>query len=144
MNAFNLSDISDNIFEDVRNIQIKFNNGEELFVSSKNFYGFDLHIVRAVVPDGSIGDKEYQFDSGYIDIDKSFLRRVLRDSAIDKLFNKGDVVSLKIECNDEFKITNDFPFMICVFDDRSNNKLEYEETDDSVVLRWISIDINAN
>ena len=139
MQAFNLSEISDNIFEDVRNIQIKFNNGEELFVSSKNFYGFDLHIVRAVVPDDSIGDKEYQFDSGYIDIDKSFLQDALGDDVIGKIFNKGSIVSLKVECNDEFKITSDIPVMHCAFDDRSGNALEYEETPDSIVLRWAPV-----
>ena len=139
MKAFSLSDISDNIFEDVRNIQLKFNNGEELFVSSKNFYGFDLHIVRAVVPDDSIGDKEYQFDSGYIDIDKSFLQEVLNGDVIDKIFNKGNIVSLEVECNDEFKITSDIPVMHCAFDEHSGNTLEYEETPDSIVLRWAPV-----
>ena len=136
MKAFSLSDISDNIFEDVRNIQIKFNNGEELFISSRNFYGFDLHLVRAIVADNSICDNAYQFDSGYIDVDKSFLHETLGNKELYKLFNKGKIISLKVECNDDFKITSDIPLMLCIFDEHSRNELEYEETDDSIVLRW--------
>lgn len=144
MKDFSLSDISDNIFNDVRNIQIKFKNGDELFISSRNFFGFDLHIVRAIVVEDSVCDKTYQFDSGYIDIDKSFLQQVLGDKVIDKLFNNGVIVSLKVECNDEFKITSDFPFILFTFDERFNNALEYEENDDSIVLRWESAEISTN
>ena len=141
MSAFKLSDISDNIFEDVKNIQIKFNNGESVFISSKNLYNFDLEVAKGFpVFDDPVFKRAYQYNSGYIDIDKSFLHQMLGNNIIDKLLYRNGINSLIIECNDEYKITAESPLMLCVYDEHyaTNvySRLKYEETDDSIVIRW--------
>lgn len=71
MNAFKLSNISDNIYYDVKNIQIKFNNGETIFIAIDHINDFDLSFTRRMcdIFHDPVFKKAFMFYEGFISID---------------------------------------------------------------------------
>lgn len=131
--------------DDVRSIEVKFNNGESIFISSKHLNKFHINLVDVSnVIDNSLFKYGYIFNTGVISIDKLFLRQMLGDELSDKLMYRGGVNSLVVEYNnDNYKIKSDIPLMLCLVEVKSTpdytTKLKYEEGDDSFIISWTPV-----
>ena len=147
MNAFKLSNISDNIYYDVKNIQIKFNNGETIFIAIDHINDFDLSFTRRMcdIFHDPVFKKAFMFYEGFISIDLPYIKQVLWDNIMDHLLYRNGINSLTIEYNDDFKIKSDSQMLLCIFDEHYGlnmySKLSYEETGDSFVVRWSPVDL---
>lgn len=131
--------------KDIKSVEIRFNNGESIFVPCSKLKKLDINLTSVVdVIDSPIFKKAFLFSVGSIEVDKLFLQQMLGDNIYDRLQYRDGINSLVIEyTNDGYKIKSDIPMMLClvenVADANGTTKLKYEDSDNTFTISWVSV-----
>lgn len=132
--------------KDIISVEVKFNNGENIFIHCSKLKKLDINLTSVVdAIDDPVFKHCFLFSVGSIEIDKLFLQQMLGDNIYDRLQYRNGVNSLVIQYNNDYKIKSDIPLMLCLVDVDSDStgttKLKYEETDDSFIISWIPLGV---
>lgn len=136
----------DNIdFKDVISVEVKFNNGESIFIHCSKLKKLDINLTSVVdAIDDQLFKHVFLFSVGSIEIDKLFLQQMLGDNIYDRLQYRNGVNSLVIQYNNDYKIKSDIPLMLCLVETAGDTdgitKLKYEENDTTFTISWVPVD----
>lgn len=129
--------------QNIKSIEIQFNNGEHIFLSSKYIRKIDIDLTRvtAVIND-PIFKHGFGFSEGYLELNKLILQQMLgTNNLYEKLYYRNGINSLVIHySNDEYKIKSDIPMILCLYETKATSdymtKLKYEESNHWFIIRW--------
>ena len=129
--------------KDIRSIEIQFNNGEHIFLSSNYIrkIAIDLTRVTDVIND-PIFKRGFGFSEGYLEINKLILQQILGTNDLyDKLNYRNGINSLVIHySNDEYKIKSNIPMILCLYETKTTpdymTQLKYEESNHWFIIKW--------
>lgn len=138
------SDFNNIDFKDVISVEVKFNNGESIFIHCSKLKKLDINLTSVVdVIDNPLFKHVFLFSVGSIEIDKLFLQQMLGDNIYDRLQYRNGVNSLVIQYKNDYKIKSDIPLMLClvetVADADGITKLKYEENDTTFTISWVPV-----
>lgn len=131
--------------KDIRALDIRFNNGESIFIPQIQLKVLQLDLSKVVnIDDDPIFNHGFIFHTGAIVIDKLFLTQMLGDNILDKLMYRNGVNSVVIHYfNDNYRIKSNIPLMLCLVEDDPDStgttKLKYEEDDSTFTIKWIPV-----
>lgn len=142
--SFTKEEPNDDILKDIKSVEVKFNNGESIFISAKHINKFNVNLVEVSdVIDNPLFKHGYIFNTGIITIDKVFLHQMLGDDLSDKLMYRGGVNSLIVEYNNDYKIKSNIPLMLCLSEVKSTpdytTKMKYDEDDYNFIISWVPV-----
>lgn len=138
------SDFNNIDFKDVISVEVKFNNGESIFIHCSKLKKLDINLTSVVdTIDNPLFKHVFLFSVGSIEIDKLFLQQMLGDNIYDRLQYRNGVNSLVIQYKNDYKIKSDIPLMLClvetVADADGITKLKYEENDTTFTISWVPV-----
>jgi len=138
------SDFNNIDFKDVISVEVKFNNGESIFIHCSKLKKLDINLTSVVdAIDDSLFKHVFLFSVGSIEIDKLFLQQMLGDNIYDRLQYRNGVNSLVIQYNNDYKIKSDIPLMLCLVETAGDTdgitKLKYEENDTTFTISWVPV-----
>ena len=132
--------------KDIRCVEIRFNNGESIFIPCSKLKKLDINLTSVVdVIDDPIFNHAFLFSVGSIEVDKLFLQQMLGDNIYDRLQYRNGVNSLVIQYNNDYNIKSDIPLMLClvetIADANGRTKLKYEDSDNTFTISWTPIGV---
>lgn len=138
------SDFNNIDFKDVISVEVKFNNGESIFIHCSKLKKLDINLTSVVdAIDDPLFKHVFLFSVGSIEIDKLFLQQMLGDNIYDRLQYRNGVNSLVIQYNNDYKIKSDIPLMLCLVETAGDTdgitKLKYEENDTTFTISWVPV-----
>lgn len=130
--------------KDIISVEVKFNNGESIFIHCSKLKKLDINLTSVVdAIDDPVFKHCFLFSVGSIEIDKLFLQQMLGDNIYDRLQYRNGVNSLVIQYNNDYKIKSDIPLMLClvetVADADEITMLKYEENGTTFTISWVPV-----
>lgn len=129
--------------QDIKSIEIQFNNGEHIFLSNKYIRKIDINLTSVVdVIDDPIFERGFGFSEGCLEINKLILQQMLGTNDLyDKLNYRNGINSLVIHySNDKYKIKSDIPMILCIYKAKTTpdymTQLKYEESNRWFIIKW--------